>query len=101
MHGYLFVSDHPYCTLTDLAGRFELIDVPVGDYELVVWLPAWEVARRERDPESTAVTRIFFAPHHEWRKSIAVRSQVSGIGGQEAGVRGQESAQLRLDIVIP
>src|SRR5262249_59710045 len=42
MHAYLWVSDHPYLTLTDAAGRWELAGVPPGDYELAVWLPPWQ-----------------------------------------------------------
>jgi hypothetical protein len=51
--------------------------VPPGDYELVTWLPSGEVIRRERDPESTAVTRIVFGPHHEWRQFVTVKSNES------------------------
>ena len=74
MHAYLFVCEHPYCALTDAAGNFELPAVPPGDYRLVAWLPSWDVVRRERDPESTAVARIQFGPHHEWRRPVAVRA---------------------------
>jgi hypothetical protein len=74
MHAYLFVCEHPYCAVTDAAGRFEMPQVPPGDYELVTWMPSWDVVRRERDPESTAVVRIAFGPHHEWRNPVAVRA---------------------------
>jgi hypothetical protein len=74
MHAYLFVSEHPYGAITDASGRFELPQVPPGDYELVTWMPSWDVIRRERDPESTAVVRIAFSPHHEWRRPVTVRA---------------------------
>ena len=77
MHAYLFVSEHPYCTVTDAAGRFEMPSVPPGDYELVTWLPSWFVVRRERDPELTAVVRIAFGPHFEWRRPIVIRADES------------------------
>jgi hypothetical protein len=74
MHAYLFVSDHPYCAITDADGHFEWPRVPAGDYELITWMPSWDVVRFERDPESTAVVRVVFGPHHEWRQKIAVRA---------------------------
>jgi hypothetical protein len=73
MHAYLFVSEHPYCAVTDSTGRFEIPNVPPGEYELVTWMPSWEVIRRERDPESTAVVRVVFAKHHEWQQPITVK----------------------------
>jgi hypothetical protein len=72
MHAYLFVADNPYCVLTDAHGRFELAGVPPGEYELITWMPSWAIVRRERDPESTAVVRVVFGPHHEWRQKVAV-----------------------------
>jgi hypothetical protein len=73
MHAYLFVSDHPYCAITDADGHFEWPRVPPGEYELITWMPSWDVVRFERDPESTAVVRIDFGPHREWRQTVAVR----------------------------
>jgi hypothetical protein len=81
MHGYLYVSEHPDCAVTDAAGQFTISGVPPGEFEVAAWLPSWEVARRERDPESTAVTRIAFGAHHEWRQSVTVRA------GETAAVR--------------
>jgi hypothetical protein len=77
MHAYLFVSEHPYCAVADATGRFELTSVPPGDYELVTWLPSWFVVRRERDPELTAVVRIAFGPHFEWRRPMTIRREES------------------------
>jgi hypothetical protein len=57
MYAYLFVSDHPYWTRTAADGRWEMRDVPAGEYDVVVWLPSWRVAKVERDPESGAVSR--------------------------------------------
>jgi len=65
MRGYLFVDDHPYYTCTDASGRFDLTDVPPGQFEAVCWLPDWREARHERDPESTLVTRLYFRPPWE------------------------------------
>jgi hypothetical protein len=60
MRAYIFVDEHPYYTLTDAEGRFELTQVPSGPYEVVCWLPNWIKARHERDPESSLIWRHFF-----------------------------------------
>jgi hypothetical protein len=72
MQGYLFVSDHPYGTLTDAHGRFELRGVPAGTYELVLWLPNWNIDRQERDPEVGLVSRVVYAPAMQQRRRIEV-----------------------------
>jgi hypothetical protein len=61
MRAYLFVSDHPYLTRTDVEGNFELRDVPPGSYDVVAWLPNWNVVGRDRDPESGFHSRLRFA----------------------------------------
>lgn len=58
----LFVSDHPYFTLTDADGRFTLEQVPAGAAELVVWLPGWGVTRQDRDPETGLIFRQAYSP---------------------------------------
>ena len=62
MRAYLFVDDHPYYVRTDREGRFSLEQVPPGRYEVVCWIPNWQEARHERDPESGVITRLFFQP---------------------------------------
>lgn len=37
MHGYLFVSEHPYHAVTDAEGGFRFDDVPGGIWTLRVW----------------------------------------------------------------
>jgi hypothetical protein len=59
---YLFVDDHPYYTLTDVAGRFRLTQVPPGRYEMVCWLPNWKVRSHDRDLETCYLVRVAFEP---------------------------------------
>jgi hypothetical protein len=73
MCGHLWVSDQPYFTQTDAAGRWSLPRVPAGKYEVVCWLPDWHVRKYERDPETSPVVRLFFGPPHEWRRPAAVK----------------------------
>ena len=37
MHAYLFIADHPYHTVTDADGRFQISDLPAGKYTLSFW----------------------------------------------------------------
>ena len=62
MRAYLFVDDHSYYARADKEGRFSLEQVPPGQYEVVCWMPNWQEARHERDPESGLITRLFFRP---------------------------------------
>ena len=66
----LFVTDHPYYTVTDRAGHFAFEHVPAGAVEVVAWLPGWEVAKQERDPESGMVVRQTYAPPKEVAKRV-------------------------------
>jgi hypothetical protein len=57
----LFVTDHPYWARTDSKGSFEFENVPPGSYEVVAWLPGWDVAKQERDPETGLIFRQTYA----------------------------------------
>lgn len=65
MRADLFVIEHPYYALTDLEGRFEFEQVPLGTCEIVVWLPNWEAGSPIREPESALITRQTYAPPFE------------------------------------
>jgi hypothetical protein len=72
MRADLFVSDHPYYTRTDSNGRFSFDLVPVGEAELVVWLPNWEAGRPIHEPESSILARPTYAPPLERVNAIKV-----------------------------
>jgi hypothetical protein len=80
MHGYLLVDHHPYYTRTNAHGHFVLEKVPAGDYDLVCWMPSWEVAKRMRDPETGLIIQLDFGPPVEQVK----KAHVSVGGRQEA-----------------
>jgi hypothetical protein len=73
MRAYLFVDDHPYYTRTDVDGRYRLPQVPSGRYQLVCWLPNWNVAHHDRDPETTVITRLSFQGPVEQERQVEVR----------------------------
>jgi hypothetical protein len=74
---WLFVCEHPYWTLTNPDGSFAIEQVPAGQYELVVWHANPHICARQRDPESTLVTRLTFAAPLEWKVPVVVEA-----GGQ-------------------
>jgi hypothetical protein len=74
---YLFVLEHPHAVISDRTGRFVLDHVPAGTYQLVAWLPNWNVARQEHDPETAIVNRMIFAPAVEVEQTVTVRSSAT------------------------
>jgi hypothetical protein len=77
MRAHLFVTDHPYYTLTDHEGCFQLSKVPPGHYQLVCWMPNWNEAGHDRDPESSLVTRVFVQPPMEKHCEIVVAAGIA------------------------
>jgi len=77
MRAFLFVDEHPYYTRSDAEGRFELSQVPPGRYQLVCWMPNWNVDHHERDPETTVIARLFFRPPVQQEKPVEVRPRVA------------------------
>ncbi|MBM4072429.1 MAG: carboxypeptidase regulatory-like domain-containing protein [Planctomycetes bacterium] len=73
MCGYLFVADHPYYARSDRAGDFRMAQVPPGKYKITCWHPGWHVIRQERDPESSLISRITFAPPLEIEQEVIVQ----------------------------
>jgi hypothetical protein len=47
MNAEMFVAPHPYYAVTDESGKFELTNVPAGQYVIVAWHEGWSVARQE------------------------------------------------------
>lgn len=68
----VFVCDHPYYATTDAAGRFELANVPPGEYRLHARVRNWEITGRDRDPESGKIARLHFAEPWRITKPVAV-----------------------------
>lgn len=80
MNAEMFVVPHPYYAVTDESGRFELTDVPAGEYELVAWHEGWSVLHQEATFDvltERRVTRPVFGPPRTWEKSVTVQPGAS------------------------
>lgn len=68
----VMVCEHPYYTATDSTGRFELANVPPGEYELTARVRNWIITGRERDPETGKIVRLGFADPVRLTKRVQV-----------------------------
>lgn len=77
MNAEMMVVQHPYYAVTDESGKFELTDVPPGQYELVAWHEGWSVAHQESTLDvltEQRVQRPIFGAPRTWEKSVGVSS---------------------------
>jgi len=77
MNAELFVVPHPYYAVTDENGKFELSNVPPGEYTIVAWHESWTVAGREASFDvltERKVDRPVFTPPRTWEKRVSVDS---------------------------
>jgi hypothetical protein len=62
MEAYVYTSISPYISVTSLDGKFEISDVPPGQYQLVVWHPVL----------GTKVANLSVAPNDELNLQFAI-----------------------------
>lgn len=77
MNAELLVVAHPYYAVTDEHGRFDLTDVPPGQYTLTAWHEGWNVVRQESSFDvltEKRVERPVFTPPRTWEKTVRVSS---------------------------
>jgi hypothetical protein len=49
MRAYILSFEHPYFTLTDGDGRFQIDQVPAGSYTLQAWHEGWRILEYDQD----------------------------------------------------
>lgn len=48
MHAWIYVFDHPYAMVTKADGKFELRNVPPGEYDLIVVHPSGKLKKKQK-----------------------------------------------------
>jgi len=77
MNAEILVVSHPYYSVTDESGKFELTDVPPGEYELVAWHEGWKLLRQEGAFDVLTERRIqrpIFSEPRTWEKAVTAKA---------------------------
>jgi hypothetical protein len=80
MNGEMIVAKHPYYSVTDQDGTFELANVPPGDYEIVAWHEGWRVAGESSTYDIATQVRVkrpVFSDPVIWSKSVKLSPRES------------------------
>ena len=75
MNAEMMVAPHPYYAVTGENGKFELDEVPPGDYEIVAWHEGWHLVRQEEAFDvltERRVSRPVFSEPKTWEKHTNV-----------------------------
>jgi hypothetical protein len=75
MNAEMIVARHPYYTVTDQDGNFELTNVPPGDYEIVAWHEGWKVVGESSLYDISTQLRVkrpVFCEPIVWSKAVTV-----------------------------
>jgi hypothetical protein len=75
MNAEIMVVSHPYYTVTDDSGKFELTDVPPGQYQIVAWHEGWKLEREEAAFDvltQRKIRRPVFSDPRTWDKKVTV-----------------------------
>jgi Polysaccharide lyase family 4, domain II len=82
MNAEILVVSHPYYTVTDQNGKFELTDVPPGEYEIVAWHEGWKVQREEASFDVLTERRIqrpVFSDPRTWERRVTVAKNEAAV----------------------
>lgn len=82
MNAEMMVAANPYYAITDENGKFELTDVPPGQYVIMAWHEGWGVVREETAYDvltERRVQRPVFTPAKTWQKSVTVSANGNSV----------------------
>jgi hypothetical protein len=75
MNAEIMVAPHPYYAVTDESGKFELTDVPPGEYEIVAWHEGWSLLRQQAAIDvltQRTIQRPVFSEPRTWQTKVTV-----------------------------
>src|SRR3954470_10259687 len=75
MNAEAIVVSHPYYAVTDRDGKFQLTDVPAGDYQVVAWHEGWRVLGRKTTLDvfsQKSIARAVFSEPKTWEQAVKV-----------------------------
>lgn len=75
MNAEVMVVSHPYYAVTGEDGKFELTDVPPGEYQIVAWHEGWSVLGKENALDvfsQKQVQRVVFSDPKTWVQTVSV-----------------------------
>jgi len=75
MNAEILVVRHPYYAVTDENGKFELTNVPPGQYQIVAWHEGWKLDREEAAFDvltQRKIRRPVFSDPKTWEKQVTV-----------------------------
>jgi hypothetical protein len=96
MNGEMIVAKNPYYAVTDEDGRFELTQVPPGQYEIVAWHEGWRVVGESPVYDLATQVRVkrpVFSDPIMWSKQVAVSTRDSVEVNFTLGERTPQMAQ--------
>ena len=96
MNGEMIVAKHPYYSVTDEDGKFEMRDVPPGTYEIVAWHEGWRVVGESPVYDIATQVRVkrpVFSDPIMWSKSVIVPSNASAEVNFTLGEHSPQLAQ--------
>ena len=73
MNAEAMVVPHPYYAVTDRDGKFQLTDVPAGDYQVVAWHEGWRVLGRKTTLDvfsQKSIPRAVFSEPRTWEQTV-------------------------------